>query len=329
VTNNGNPGANNFVDLNKAFIQFAGITAGRATSFFDFYAGAIIWSSSGGSDTYGNDPVLLAYTASFGSGFSATISLEDPSSRRRTVVGPALFPGVTYDADQRPHVVGQLRIDQAWGSAQLSGAAYQIRPSNTFVTTTGVTEFVDTEYGFAVQGGVKINLPMLAAGDQLWLQAAYTNGSLNYINPANPQLGGFRLASIADAFIVNGEVERTKGFSLTAAFLHYWTPQIRQGVYANWTNVDAPGAVTTVSTTGLFGTGAFRDYNQYELGTNLIWSPVAGLDIGVEVFYRKIAAESGRVQVVQPTIAGTTVTTTQFQRSEDQFQARLRIQRDF
>ena len=329
TTSGTTPNTNANFDLNKAFIQFAGITAGRATSFFDFYAGAIIWSSSGGSDTYGNDPVLLAYTASFGSGFSATISLEDPSSRRRTVAGPALFPGVAFDNDQRPHVVGQLRIDQAWGSAQLSGAAYQIRPSNTFVTTTGVTEFVDTEYGFAVQAGLKINLPMLAAGDQLWLQAAYTNGSLNYINPANPQLGGFRLASIADAFIVNGELERTKGFSLTAAFLHYWTPQIRQGVYANWTNVDAPGAVTTVSTTGLFGTGAFRDYNQYELGTNLIWSPVAGLDIGVEVFYRKIAAENGRVQVVQPVAGGGTVTTTQFQRSEDQFQARLRIQRDF
>ncbi len=71
-------------DLNKAFIQFAGITAGRATSFFDFYAGAIIWGSAfHGSDTYGVDPVVLAYTASFGSGFSATIALEDPTSRRR------------------------------------------------------------------------------------------------------------------------------------------------------------------------------------------------------------------------------------------------------
>ncbi|HYF56144.1 MAG TPA: porin, partial [Salinarimonas sp.] len=66
------------VDLNKAFIQFAGITAGRATSFFDFYAGAIIWRSGfHGSDTYGVDPIVLAYTATFGSGFSATISLED------------------------------------------------------------------------------------------------------------------------------------------------------------------------------------------------------------------------------------------------------------
>ncbi|KAA2236239.1 porin [Salinarimonas soli] len=329
--NNGNPGANNLVNLDKAFIQFAGITAGRATSFFDFYATSVSWIGAGGSDTGGNDPVVLAYTASFGSGFSATISLEDPSARRNTTAGLLAGAGATtiiYDTDQRPHVVGQLRIDQAWGSAQLSAAGYQIRPSNTF-NSFGTTQYVDTEYGFAVQGGLKINLPMLAAGDQLWLQAAYTNGNLNYILPASPQIGGFRLASVADAFIVNGEVERAKGFSLTAAFLHYWTPQIRQGIYANWTQVDVPGGATTISTTGLFGTGAVRDYNQYEIGSNLIWSPVAGLDIGVEVFYRKIAAENGRVQIVETVSPGVTAVTDRFRRSEDQFQTRLRIQRDF
>ena len=39
----------------------------------------------------------------------------------------------------------------------------------------------DTEYGFAVQGGVKINLPFIAAGDVLWLQAAYAQGAINYL----------------------------------------------------------------------------------------------------------------------------------------------------
>ncbi|MGH1570358.1 porin [Methylobacterium sp. P31] len=28
----------NFINVDKAFIQFAGLTAGRASSFFDFYA---------------------------------------------------------------------------------------------------------------------------------------------------------------------------------------------------------------------------------------------------------------------------------------------------
>jgi hypothetical protein len=73
------------VVLDKAFIQFAGITAGRATSFFDFYANDLGWFGiGGGSDRSSTN--LLAYTASFGSGWSATLSLEDPVERRYPVV---------------------------------------------------------------------------------------------------------------------------------------------------------------------------------------------------------------------------------------------------
>jgi hypothetical protein len=340
-------------DLNKAFIQFAGITAGRATSFFDFYAGAIIWGSAfHGSDTYGVDPIVLAYTASFGSGFSATISLEDPTARRRQANVGLLVDAVTglpvavtgtgvqalqYDQDNRPHVVGQLRVDQAWGSAQLTAAGFQIRPANVF-GPAGATEYADTEYGFAVQGGLKINLPMLAAGDQLWLQAAYSNGSIGYLVPGQPGgtvgVGGFSLNGAADAYVLgNGDVERSKGFSLVAAFLHYWTPQIRQGLYASWTSFDIPGAATSAPVAafgpGFFARNANVDFDVYEIGSNLIWSPVAGLDIGVEVLYRKIAADKGRIQVIEPAFAGAAATVVTTQRSEDNFQARLRIQRDF
>ena len=71
--------------LDKAFIQFAGVTAGRATSFFDFYANDLGWFGiGGGSDRASTN--LLAYTASFGSGWSATLSLEDPVERRYPVV---------------------------------------------------------------------------------------------------------------------------------------------------------------------------------------------------------------------------------------------------
>ncbi len=341
-------GSNDAFRLNKAFIQFAGITAGRSTSFFDFYAGAIIWGSSGGSDTYGNDPIVLAYTANFGSGISATIALEDPSARRvggattTTVLGNpnvfATFP-LVYDQDQRPHLVGQLAINQAWGTAQLSAAAYQIRAANVFVPfnfAAGVAgpassaQYADTEYGFAIQGGLKINLPMIAAGDQLWLQAAYTNGNLSYINPSATGFGRFSVGSADAVFDQTGELERTRGFSLTAAFLHYWTPQIRQGLYANWTSVDVSNSVAARPVAGVFfgqnvfASGALVDFNLYELGTNLIWSPVSGLDIGVEGIYEKVDPR-GRTFNAE-NIAGGPVRTIA---SDDRFQARLRIQRDF
>src|SRR3954452_14716789 len=87
--------------LDKAFIQFAGVTAGRATSFFDFYANDLgFFGIGGGSDRASTN--LLAYTASFGSGWSATLSLEDPVERRYPVVttlgGAALVNGATLFA---------------------------------------------------------------------------------------------------------------------------------------------------------------------------------------------------------------------------------------
>ena len=76
------------VNLDKAFIQFAGFTAGRAASFFDFYAHDLEFvASSLGSDISSTN--LLAYTATFGQGFSATLSVEDPLLRKTPIYGSA------------------------------------------------------------------------------------------------------------------------------------------------------------------------------------------------------------------------------------------------
>src|SRR4051794_12550841 len=72
------------VNIDKAFIQFAGVTAGRASSFFDFYAHDLeLAGQTSGSDVSATN--LIAYTASLGGGLSATISMEDPIFRRNPV----------------------------------------------------------------------------------------------------------------------------------------------------------------------------------------------------------------------------------------------------
>jgi Porin subfamily len=53
--------------VSRAFIQFAGLTAGRAQSMFDFYADAYNFKSLRGSNAVVS---LLAHTAPFGNGFS-------------------------------------------------------------------------------------------------------------------------------------------------------------------------------------------------------------------------------------------------------------------
>ena len=95
---------------------------------------------------------LLAYTATFGNGFTATLAIEDAAKRRNSVwdagtdaltIGATPGPSVVanlvtgggatsnavgdYGAVQVPDIVGSLRVDQAWGSAQIAGALHQVR----------------------------------------------------------------------------------------------------------------------------------------------------------------------------------------------------------
>ena len=146
-TNGGDNAANQF-DANRAFIQWAGFTFGRAQSFFDFFSQAALGylGFTPNSDTGDGGKEVMAYTAQFGNGFSASISAE---SRRNTQIvnvgtlGGALPCGVVsggsfstagstvagfgcYGGWQVPDIVGNLRVDQAWGSAQIGGALHEV-----------------------------------------------------------------------------------------------------------------------------------------------------------------------------------------------------------
>jgi hypothetical protein len=71
---------------NAAFIQFAGFTAGKTASFFDFdlqpYSNQTnFW----GSNYAGGGIDVFAYTAQFGNGMSASLAVEQPDARRTSI----------------------------------------------------------------------------------------------------------------------------------------------------------------------------------------------------------------------------------------------------
>ena len=91
----------------RAFIQFAGFTVGRSQSFFDLftYGGAYSYHNVRVSgDTGASGQNLWAYTAQFGNGFSGTLSLEDPATRRAGTldVTAAIFQPRRDRQRQRP-----------------------------------------------------------------------------------------------------------------------------------------------------------------------------------------------------------------------------------
>ncbi|NMN56788.1 hypothetical protein FHT36_000666 [Xanthobacter sp. SG618] len=302
-------GANNGLYFERAFIQFSGFTFGYTQSFFDPGVGYMLTTPYAGSNRW---TTMLAYTAQFGNGFSATISLEDAANRTTGVqmTGSTVQPvfnvttgatGLTYTnyqgGQQAPDIVANLRYDGSWGTAQLSGALHQVVSTlalyNGFYPGMGTT----SEWGWAVGGHVEFKLPMLAAGDSLFIQAGYEQGAVSYIGLSGTsqgqatsvgsidlkQVGGSLIASgafytVADAVAdLFGQPALTTGWAIQGQFRHYWTPGLRSALYAGYLKYEVPTNVV-----------AAQNFNMWQVGVNTIWSPVKNLDIGAELLYSKV-----------------------------------------
>jgi hypothetical protein len=311
--------------VERTFIQFAGFTVGRSQSYFDFYANAMYYTGyiGGPSSTGAAGMNVFAYTATFGNGFTATLSLEDGTLRRSAVwdagadalaigvnpgpsfqaatgytgralgsIGPIGINAVPatfqagaigigdYAAAQVPDIVGALRVDQAWGSAQIAGAVHQVRAGyygNNFTFTNApgnsigpnqYTGFAPADkWGYAVMAGIVINLPW-AKGDQFWVEGAYTVGAVSYTgwnqNGQYSNFNRFNGSQLAAAWALdavfanvvgptaptgslNGSgLELTTVWTIAAALQHYWTPALRTSVFGAYTATDYNANATAI-----------------------------------------------------------------------------------
>ncbi|MCZ0736618.1 porin [Phreatobacter sp. AB_2022a] len=315
------------INLERAFIQFAGFTAGYSASFFNFYQGDVQFGGNFAATARGT--TVLAYTAAFGSGLSATVSIEDSMYRRYgngdswygTVGAPGAIMGsslqrplsgrngLTYAGQQIPDIVANLRIDQAWGSAQIMGALHQLRDFGYAGAVNVPTARAGDKMGWAVGGGLRLNLDMLARGDVLWLQGVYADGALDYafgvanqggdregIWGAGNLVGVNALKSqlrdaIVNTALANPQIQTTKAWSLAAGFRHFWTPALRSSIFGSYSNIDQPAAALNL-----------YDIKYWSVGVNTIWSPVRNLDLGLEVAYHNIRSrtQAGGIPIITP-----------------------------
>lgn len=343
--------------LNKGFVQFAGLTAGRAQSFFDFYADAYNYFSLRGSDN--PLPALIAYTATFGPAYSASVSLEDQASRRPNGQSVINSAGVAYSAAvagaRVPDVVVNLRTEQDWGAAQLTGAAHQdattLFPSTALAappTTYAFPTNSANTYGYAFQAGVSFKLDkLLSQGDRLWLQAAYEKGALSYINgvtgftgTANGQrwmgqgISGVDYAKGWDRPLDSDCVwtgptpalstcQEQHGVALVAAFRHYWVPNISSAIYGSFYKLN----YTPAARYGLGGGVGVTNDTEERAGAQIVWTPVSGLDIGGELSV--VTAYQGRPVGLISDAALEKLGLPIFRNNQNVLQGRIRIQRYF
>jgi hypothetical protein len=361
--------AGNQFSANRAFVQFAGITAGVSQSFYDYYSSSAVSLNGYGPASDTGDPgwLVFGYTAQLGNGLSATLAME---ARRTTQIidqnavngagaaptgifaspGGTITPGGYFDTltgaastgnplilvngngsvlpgngayggQQVGDIVGNLRLDQAWGGAQLMGALHDDNASYYSATSTG-TPTVGSgghpgdKWGWAAGAGLRLNTPMFGQGDYFQAQANYTQGALRYIffSPNNNYgkvdgAGGKEAFGVMSDCVYGGLVGATAtGCNLTtawgfnASYEHNWSAAWKTSLYGGWDEVryntqanaelcTAGGFGGTIGATGSASTaaaGCNMNWSTWFLGSRTQWNVSKTFYMGVDVMYESL-----------------------------------------
>ncbi len=357
---------------NRAFIQWAGITAGIAQSFYDFWSTAAIAYRAGelmASDTGDSGWWVWGYTAQLGNGFSATLSAEARRSSQiieqgstGVLIGAGTLNAATtalngYGGWQAPDVIGNLRVDQAWGGAQIMGAAHEVNAlyygGATTATILPGAGHPSDQWGFAVGAGLKLNFPMIAQGDYFSSQVNYTEGAVRYAWQGNNSTsdvvnGGSQGYGIWSDCVFGGAAgttgtgcQLTTAWSAGASYEHYWTPQWHELFYGAYMqtrydtsanamlcSLEGGGNGAGVGTAAVATAGCNNNYSTWTVGSRLQWDVTKTLYLGVEALYSDLQTAQTFNGLMTPALvlAGTTPISTA---SQHDWSFTARIHRDF
>jgi hypothetical protein len=355
-----NPATGNY--FNRWFIQWAGFTVGHATSFYDFYSvGANQFGYVGASsDTGDGGWDVAAYTAQFGNGLSASISAE---VQRRTqivaagtVAGAGLgigtyTVGTGYEGHDYPDVVANLRIDQAWGSAQVMGALHNVAAG--YYGASEGTGHPSDKMGFAVGAGIKLNAPMIGPGDYFQAEVDYAQGASRYTNTTASTWNytsyhgsnvGIGINSDAVYGGVVGatasDLQLTTSWAANAAYTHQWNKAWKTTLwgsyYAQKYNTlgnamlcSAAGMGAGVGTTAVATAGCNMNWSMWGLGLRTQWNVTSDFYLGLEVLYSSLNGLDTPAGTIALTANGTKPAGTYTIQDQNIWAVRFRAHKDF
>ncbi len=297
---------------NRGFIQIAGFTLGKATSYFDHYsAPASSYNATVTGDTGDGGWIVAAYTAQFGGGMSATIAAEEP--RRTTVLKDTINAqanftttgGVTgtnsYVQQRAPDVVANLRLDQAWGSFQIMGALHDVG-SGYYSSSNIASGHPDDKLGWAAGAGLRLR-PPTGVFD---IQATYSEGATRYhihaqgtvpgfyqfsSNQGAGTVGnlGFGLLSDGTFSGAGGDIQLTTAWSVNASYDHRWNPKLKTSIYGSYMDISYNATATAI----LLPAPYSLDWQFWYIGSRTQWDVTKGLYMGFDVLYQKLISASG------------------------------------
>ncbi|MET4800475.1 porin [Bradyrhizobium sp. LB11.1] len=306
--------------LFHAFIQFAGFTFGRTVSIFD-----APWQSypAGGPDSipggsnHVNGVNQAAYTADFGQGITASLALEEETTASNgqsnlwnVSAGTAsqfvtgVYGANSWGGTRSPDIIGAVRVDQAWGLAQLSVVAHDLHAG--YYGATEVSGHPEDKWGWAVQGSLSIKNIPTGAGDNINLQAVYTDGATRYNFQSLFPQSFFMFSGSSTAYQSTGfaglsdgvfgtatGIDTVKTWGLRGGYTHNWSPNWASAIYGGYAqlkygNTGKALICTNFAAISVAGSTCNPDFNFSVLGVNTVWTPVKNLAFTADLSWSRL-----------------------------------------
>jgi hypothetical protein len=358
--------------VDMVFIQFAGFTFGKSASAY-----ATPWHGYPGNNSSfllgGHDDVVgtnnIQYTAQFGNGVSATIGLDDPYYNRTSLLNLGVTNPSTaiaagsqaYSGARTPDIVGNIRVDQAWGLFQISGALHEVSGSYNLLTAgapnnlSEISGHPDSKWGGSVMAALQLkNLPT-GAGDDIKVDVSYAKGATkNVINTApsfamfgDSGAGSYQsigFGQTADGvFVPGGDIKLVSAYGIRGAFNHNWDPYWSTSLFGAYAAVRYGGnnadlttakgqwcanyntAVKLANASANYNCNP--DYNIAQLGLVTRWTPVKNLTFSAEVMWFHLDQKFVGSTLLTPTAPKPTAIYEY--KDQDAVSLNVRVQRNF
>jgi hypothetical protein len=219
---------------------------------------------------------------------SGTIGLDDPVVWDRTNVynlslalNATLGGSNAYAGVHAPDIVGNIRVDQAWGVFQISADAHEVSGSYNVLNTaavpagatglagaapTGLSEISghpDTKWGGSAMAALQIKNIPTGTGDDIKMDVSYAKGNTKNViatAAASPSFAMFGSSGRADAYQSvgfgattdavylpafaggDGSLHLTESYGIRGAFNHNWDTHWSTSLYGSYSAVRYDGA---------------------------------------------------------------------------------------
>jgi hypothetical protein len=309
---------------------------------------------------------------------SATIGLDDPTVFNRTAVYNLAQPGATagtlgisavgtlgnaYGGVHSPDVVGNIRIDQAWGLFQISAAAHEVDASyNTLGASAAPTAFSetsghpDTKWGGSVMLGLNIKNIPTGPGDDIKIDATYAKGDTKNVistSGASPSFAMFGSSGRAyqsvgfgattDGVYLpvaaggDGNIHLTDAWGVRGGYNHNWDPYWSSSLFgsASWVKYDGTAKTAFCTTYGVIATNKSADYScnpdfaVFQVGTITRWTPVKNLTFSGDVTWTHVDQKYAGIVATGANFANAKPAATYELKDQDSITLLLRAQRNW